>query len=453
MSWLTRGFSVLVSGMLCSWLVSTASSATAAASPGGWTAATRLSSGDVVPGMLLVTTDSPEAAARLAAGGFKDASAAGANSARRLAQRTALVTVTAGQEAEAAEALGQQPGVVAVEPNLRLEPNATPNDPKFPRQWAHRITDAQQAWDTTTGSASVIVAVLDTGIDGRHPEFRDRIVERVDASTGSVRQGTVDNDACKNGHGTQVAGVIGAAGNNGASIAGVNWTVSILDIALFSLDGDCEGATDAALIAGLDYVANGTDRKVNVVNMSVGRVAGSCPNALQAVVDAVRARGITLVAAAGNHEDPLEGATQIPASCNGVISVGATGADGKIAHYSTTNQWVDLVAPGGDDRDGSGSGALILTTTRNGKETVRAGTSYSSPYVAGVAALLLAQSPSLSPNQIEAALEGGAADQGPAGWDNTYGWGLVQADKSMQLVVSGQIPALQPDPPFPVGGR
>lgn len=421
------------------------------AEPPSWTGP------DVVAGTLLVTTASSEAATRLAQGGFETASAAGASDARRIARRITQITVRAGQEAEAAEVLRRQPDVIAVEPNRRRSFAAAPNDPLYPRQWAHQITKVEQAWTTTTGSPDVTVAVLDSGVDGRHPELAQAVVERVDASAGAIHQGAVDNDPCAIGHGTLVAGVIGAAGNNAAAITGVDWAVSLVDVSLTSDATGClPGPTDAGVVAALDYVTNFSPRRVDVVNMSFGSPVGPCPTAFQAAIDAARANGITLVASAGNEEDvPIfAGQPSVPASCNGVISVGGTGPTGQIGPYSRTNQWVDLVAPGGDTSKGSGPDddtALVLSTRRDGGERTVEGTSFASPYVAGVVALLLAENASLTPDQIEAVLEGSAAERGVPGRDPVYGWGLVQADAAIQLVAGGQIPALRPDPAFPVG--
>ncbi|MGH8903003.1 MAG: S8 family peptidase [Egibacteraceae bacterium] len=421
------------------------------AEPSSWTGP------DVVAGTLLVTTASSDAATRLAQGGFKAASAAGARGARRIARRIAQVTVQAGQEAKTAEALRRQPDVMAVEPNLRRSFTAAPNDPLYPRQWAHRIAKVEQAWTTTIGSPDVTVAVLDSGVDGRHLELAQAVVEQVDASTGTIHPGAVDNDPCAIGHGTLVAGVIGAAGNNTAAITGVDWAVSLVDVSLTSDAIGClPGPTDAGVVAALDYVTNVARRRVDVVNMSFGSPAGRCPTAIQTAIDAARAKGITLVASAGNEEDvPIfAGQPSVPASCSGVISVGGTGPTGQIGPYSRTNQWVDLVAPGGDVSKGSGPDddtALVLSTKRDGGERTVEGTSFSSPYVAGVAALLLSEKPSLTPDQIEAVLEGSAAERGTPGRDPAYGWGLVQADAAMQLVAGGHIPALRPDPAFPMG--
>ncbi len=432
---------------------SPAGAASSPTPPSGRPAGGPWGAADTVAGSLLVTVQTPTSdtwAARV-----RDRGLPALRQVSRLSDRVLRVDVTPGREAAAAAALLALDGVVAVEPDRRLEFTAVPDDELFAQQWAHTLTGVGQAWDRTTGSSDVVVAVLDSGVDARHPELGG-VVEQVDASTGSILPGTLDNDRCAVGHGTWVAGVVGAEGNDVQGVAGVNWQVSIVDVSLTSPDGDCRGPSDSAVIAALDYVAGGTGRRVDIVNMSFGGVRSQCPAAYATAIADVRGAGITLVASAGNGEaDPqLAGRPSVPASCDGVISVGAVGRDGSTASYSTANQWVDLTAPGGDPADGRDprdAEALILTTARGGGTEGVAGTSFSAPYVSGVAALLLAADPALAPDDIEAVLEATAEDLGPVGRDRAYGWGLVQAGAAMQRVGAGDIPALQPDPDFPVG--
>jgi serine protease len=370
----------------------------------------------------------------------------------RLSNRVARVRVPDGLESVIAGRLGVLSGVVAVEPNRRLAYSAVPDDQSYPDQWAHQLTGIERAWNTTSGSDRVTVAVLDSGIDGRHPELGN-IVDRRNASTGVIRRGRVDNDLCKIGHGTMVAGIAGAAGNNGHGIAGVNWSVSLIDVALSSPATGCNGPTDAAVIAALDYVTHHPDRRVDVVNMSFGVPAEGCPLAYQIAFNEARLAGIVLVAASGNEEElvTFSGRPQIPAACDGVISVGAAGSDGYLARYSTTNQWVDLVAPGGDRADGKDKTTLVLTTVRDSSFGLVEGSSFATPYVTGLAALLRAAKSSLTPDEIEAVLETTAQDRGPRSRDPAYGWGLVQAGAAMVRAMSEDFPALLPDPNFPVG--
>jgi len=418
------------------------------AAEAGWPA-------DAVPGALLVTTTAPDASRDLAARLWKSPELSFAQAtASRLTAGVSRVRVAPGTEVAAAEALRAQPGVTAVEPVRTRTRLAVPDDPSYTDQWAHGITGIEEAWDITTGDTSVTVAVIDDGVVATHPDLVDNVVLQADATSGSVVEGPtgVDNDPCDEGHGTQVAGVIGAAGNNGTDVAGVNWSVSLLDIQVYGGEGGCESTTDDTVIAALDFAVT---EGATVVNLSLGGAADACPTAYQVAIDNARENGVVVVAAAGNEEQvpELQGVTQVPASCNGVISVGAIGLSGDRAGYSTTNPSVDLAAPGGDvERDDLPG--LILSTSQNGGVEPTQGTSFASPYVAGLAALVLAVNPDLTPDQVESVLEGTVADLGPAGRDNEYGWGLVQGGGAVQVAATdGDIPPPQPDPDFPVGGE
>src|SRR5690606_36029490 len=153
----------------------------------------------------------------------------------------------------------------------------------------------------------------------------------------------VDNDACGVGHGTFVAGIIGATGNDANDVAGVAWEVGILDVAA----GDpfrCGSFSDGAIVAAITYAVG---QGVDVINLSLGGPSDSCPTAFQAAIDQARRAGVVVVAAAGNDERYFPGLTSVPASCNGVLSVGAVGRSGGAAPYSNANALVDVVAPGG----------------------------------------------------------------------------------------------------------
>lgn len=422
-------------------------------------AAAALDVDGVIPGSLVVTA-MPTSAGREVAARAEDL--VGVTGTTHLGGDVVRVDVEAGHEAPVAAVLAARDDVLAVEPDQRLDWHAVPDDPLYPRQWAHQMTGVEQAWDVTTGDG-VLVAVLDSGIDGRHPELADRIVERVDASTGEIRPGAIDNDPCGVGHGTAVAGVVAAASDNGAAIAGVVWNARIVDVALTSEDSGCQnGPTLSASVAALHHVAQ-LDPAPVVANMSFGGVTPVCAQAYATAVDAARAAGIVLVAAAGNDERSRPGQSQTPASCPGVLSVGAVRNSGDIAGYSQQNPSVDLVAPGGSasafgDRDDRFA-TEILTTCRtdvvhggcDGVTTLISGTSFAAPYVAGVAALMRAVDDSLTVDAVEAVLEGTATDLGEDGRDDAFGWGLVAAGDAIAAAVAGEIPPLQPDPAFPVG--
>ena len=400
---------------------------------------------DAVPGRLLVTL--AEATAH--------ADAELAAEVRRLdgtvttlteSIRLARVPVTRVDEATAA--LRRLGGVRAVEPDRMRAWSRLPDDAFYARQWSHSLADAPSAWDHTVGDHRVRVALIDSGVRGDHPELAPNIVEQLDLSNGTpVPRGKgVDNDSCEIGHGTQVAGILGAVGDNAMGVAGVVWRVSILDLAVSSMAtaGTCEGASDSAILAALHYATFNPGGAVDVVNLSVGGRQAYCPEAYERAVAEARGQGVVVVAAAGNSGAET---AQVPASCPGVVAVGAVDANGAAAEYSAANPWVDLSAPGGDSAQ---DGARLLTTSRRGDWTSVRGTSFAAPYVAGVAALLRSVNPALTPDQVESVLERTAQDDG-LDRDNARGWGHVQAGRAVSWVRRGvDIPPPEPEPRFPV---
>lgn len=399
-----------------------------------------------VPGVLLVTTSGAAASA-----GVRAAAATG--DARAIGSHVVQVTVEPARALEAAVALAGQPGVVAVEPARYRRALAVPRDPLYPRQWAHQLAGAETGWAFGTGSPDVLVAVIDNGVDGRHPDLRRNVREqRVFADGGSetLAPGS-DNRRCDgDDHGTHVAGVIGARGDDGVGVAGVAWQVGLLDYAVFrSFDGDC-GASDVDVLAAMRAA---TAAGADVINLSLGGFAPeyTCSTAYQAVIDQARAAGTVVVAASGNaEEDPSSaGRPTVPASCNGVLSVGAVTRGGEHAAYSTTNEHVDLVAPGGDRQTGFADG--VLSTVGDAGHDWLDGTSMAAAYVSGSAALLRAVAPELTADQVEGLLETTARDVGPDGRDPAHGWGLVDVGAALERASAGARTEPQPDVAFPVG--
>lgn len=354
-----------------------------------------------------------------------------------------VVEVRAGTEGAAAARLLGHPGVVAVEPDHLRRALRTPSDPSYPSQWAHTLTRAAAAWDRSVGDRAVEVAVVDSGIDGTHAGLRANLVSQVDVSDGSVRGvalGT-DNDACGLGHGTFVAGIVGATGNDTNDVAGVAWEVGLLDVAAAD-PLRCGSFSDSAIVAAIGYAV---DQRVDVINLSLGGPSDSCPTAFQASIDEARQQGIVVVAAAGNDQRQFPGLTSVPASCNGVISVGAVGRSGVAAPYSSANALLDVAAPGGD----LGSGGGVISTALGGGIRELEGTSFAAPYVSGAAALLRAIDPALTPDEVESILERTA--QGGGARTPALGWGLVDLGAAAAMAASGTVLPPAADPVFPVG--
>lgn len=411
---------------------------------------------EAVAGSLLVTVD--DGAAQALAGAVRDGRIGLRSAAARpLSSAVVQLRVPAGTEAVAARALARRGDVIAVEPDLRLHFSRVPNDPGYPQQFAHQLANAEAAWDTTVGDPALRVAVLDSGIVADHPDLAGLVVDQRNATGGQVVAGQRDNDVCQYGHGTWVAGVIGALGDNGMDVVGATYGIQFVDINISETtpEGCRSGAiTLANLIAGLDYA---TAQGVDLVNLSLGSVARACPTALQTSLDAAGAAGIAVVAASGNAGP---GTIGIPASCAGVIAVGAVGPDATTAPYSSSNAQVDLTAAGGNDLNddtnlAADEGVVTTSWYQVGERTAStlpvAGTSFSAPYVTGVAALLLSVDGDLTPDQVEGLLEASAQDLGPPGRDDDTGWGLVDAGAAVDLAGSGARPAPAADPAFPVG--
>ncbi|MGI8535083.1 MAG: S8 family serine peptidase [Mycobacteriales bacterium] len=404
----------------------------------------------VAPGVLLVTTTT--AAARPVREHLQSAAevALRGASSDRLGDRVTRVRVRPGTEAAATQALRARPGVLAVERAHYARRSLVPNDTLYEAQWSHQLAGAERAWDVTTGASSVRIAIIDSGVDGRHPDLAPNLVEQVNVVTGVVAPLRSDNEQCTDGsyHGTHVAGIAAARGGNSAGVAGVSWRASVLDLAVFQESGGQCFAGDDDVIAAIGAAVQ---RDADVINLSLGGVTSACSTAFQTAVDEARAAGAVVVAAAGNHQQTAPGAASVPASCNGVLSVGAVGRAGQVAPYSAGNPQVDLVAPGGTSPyDGPGYGVLSSSRDRGFSELD--GTSMAAPYVAGSVALLRAVNPSLTPDQVESILERTAQDVAPSGRDNRSGWGSVDVGAAVAFAASGSpVPAPEADPVFPVG--
>ncbi|MFG6416829.1 S8 family serine peptidase [Roseateles sp. DC23W] len=344
-------------------------------------------------------------------------------------------------------------------PDGRRRALALPNDPLLPAstgaalaagQWYLQPADATLvsainavgAWAITTGSASIVVADIDTGVLGAHPDLAAKLLPGYDfiaAASAAGDGGGRDADAndpgdwtsagqCGSGeaatnsswHGTQTASIIGAQTNNGAGMASVGYDVKLLPVRVL---GKC-GGLDSDIIAGMLW-AGGVSRlpsanpnPAKVINLSLGG-SGSCNAAYQDAVNQLVAAGVTVVAAAGNEEGLAVG---LPANCSGVIAVAGVRHVGTKVGFSSIGPEVAIAAPGGNCVNASGACLYpILTATNSGTTTASTsgytysnssnysvGTSFAAPMVAGAAALMLSANPSLQPAQIKSMLQSAA---------------------------------------------
>lgn len=312
------------------------------------------------------------------------------------------------------EELEAKPGVAAVSRNEMIELYELPNDPyiKGGQAWQFQAVGGESVWNQTSGRKEIKVAVIDSGIDMTHPDLKGRCeigYDYVENTENSMKDMI--------GHGTAVSGLIAAVANNGIGIAGIAGNAAVKVVA-YRAGGRSAGENmlnGAYVIAAMERIAARND--IQVVNMSFG--SETLKDVKQEAVRKLRASGKVVVAAAGN-----DGSTRhnYPASCAGVISVGAVNKDYSAAVFSNKNSEVDLCAPG----------SQLYTTTTGGGYMWVTGTSYASPLVAGAAAVLKYLNNSLSADQIEATLKSTARDLGPAGRDDAYGYGMIRLGEAVE---------------------
>ena len=313
-----------------------------------------------------------------------------------------------GHGANVTNRLRRRPDVEFVEQDAAHAPADVPNDPEYANQWHLPMIGAPAAWDSTHGSTSVVIAVLDSGVDATHPDLASKLVP------GWNFYGNNSDTADVYGHGTKVAGAAAAATHNGVGVAGVGWATKVMPIRVTDTSGS--GYT-SAMANGITWAV---DHGARVMNLSFETMASSTTvrNAAQYAMS----RGALVVVAAGNC-----GCADATAENPYVLSVGSTNSGDALSGFSARGAFVDLSAPG----------ESIETTARGGGYAYVSGTSFASPVVAGVAALMMAKNPSASPDEIVAWLEETALDLGAAGHDTSFGAGRVEADLSVAAAGAG----------------
>ncbi|MBO8164269.1 MAG: S8 family serine peptidase [Brevibacillus sp.] len=289
--------------------------------------------------------------------------------------------------------------------------SVTPNDPYFKSQPHLKQIKADRAWSYVTGNTAIKIAVLDSGVDRDHPDLKNNLLPGINL----LSPGRPPED--DNGHGTAVAGILAAQGNNRIGITGVMWNAQIIPIKVLDRHGK-------ALVQHLtEGINRAVDLGAKVILMSVSSIHHS-PELEQAVKRA-EAHGVVLVAAAGNESSRVA----YPAGYPTVIAVGAVDQNNKVIYQSNTGPELNLVAPGWS----------IYTTKMGGSYWSFKGTSAAAPQVAAAAALILARHPNMTPLEVRQLLYHTAVDLGPKGWDRQTGYGLLNVEDAMRKKLPADI--------------
>ena len=360
--------------------------------------------------------------------------------------------------------------VVAIEPNFVQSFQALPGDGNFSRLWGLNNTgqtggsadsdiDAPEAWNITTGSSDVVIAIIDTGVDYRHNDLAANMWRNSGEIAGDGKDndgnGYVDdvygydfanndgNPMDGNGHGTHVAGTIGAAAN-GSGVVGVNWDVSLMALKFLTDSG--YGSTSDA-IAAINYATMmKRDFGVNIVATNNSWGGGGYSSVLRNAIAAAGNQGILFIAAAGNDNNNNDQSASYPSNYNldAIIAVAATDhRDNRASFSSYGATTVDLAAPG----------VSIYSTTPNNRYASYSGTSMATPHVSGVVGLLAAANPSASMAEIKQAILDGADPVASMAGKALTG-GRLNAHASLQLIDAGDLtgPTVTDVTPAAVGG-
>jgi len=345
----------------------------------------------------------------------------------------------------AARSLADSPDLVYAEPNRIARAMLTPNDPLYPSQWAHNNTgqaikygggtvgtpdcdtDTDQAWDLQTGSASLVLSIIDTGVDTGHPEFSGRIVAGYDFVNG-------DSDPTDdNGHGTCCAGIALGAGNNAQGIAGVAWGIKLMPVKVLNASGS---GTYANVANGVNWAA---DHGAKILSMSLG---GSASSTLETAINYAYGKGCAIFCASGNGNSS---SLSYPAAYANAIGVGAlspcnerkspSSCDGENWWGSNYGTGLDFLAPGvrihtADIRGSGGFGTGDYISDFNG-------TSSATPHAAGIGALVWSQNPALTNAQLWSILQQNCDDIGATGYDTQTGYGRMNAYRAVQNASGG----------------
>ncbi|MEZ5814276.1 MAG: S8 family serine peptidase [Alphaproteobacteria bacterium] len=319
-----------------------------------------------------------------------------------------ILRVPEGKEQMIIERLSKNPHIEYAELDRYYEPNFVPNDPYYGSSWHHQVMHSPQAWDITQGDPNIIIAILDGGVHASHPDLAADMVPGWNVVSNNSDTSDI------NGHGTVTAGAAAAIGNNAQGVAGMAMNAKIMPIRITNDTGG--SATGTNIAAGFIWAA---DHGAKVASNSYeSHNSGSTMNNATGYL---RDRGGVAINSAGNT-----GAEQFYSDMPNLITVSATNQSDVRTSWSSFGNYVDVSAPGID----------ILTTWGPSSYGNTWGTSLSAPLTAGVAALIFAANPALTPDDVETILETSAVDLGTAGWDKYYGHGRVDAAAAVQMALT-----------------
>ena len=383
--------------------------------------------------------------------------------------KTSLIKSDTLSTKELIEHFSKEPNVKYVEPNYKYHLNIIPNDEYFNEQWGLRNSgqdirgdngsngadiNASTAWNTTTGSSNYVIALLDTGVDYNHTDLNANIWHNSsecinwpngvdDDDNGYIddcygydfagdNNGNNDYDPMPDTpysknyhkHGSHVAGIIGAKGNNLSGVAGVDWNASIIAVKIFTPDGD---GYSSDILEALEYVAKMKDRGINIVAINASYSGGDKSIIMKDAINRLGDKGVLFVAAAGNSGNNIEHWQEYPASydCANIITVGATDFNDKLATFSNYGkESVDIAAPGVDIY------STIPSDTHDDYGYL-SGTSMATPYVTASVALVW--------SSLESNLTGTAKEKALIVKNHILGTSKVLNSLNNKVLTSGRL--------------
>lgn len=324
-----------------------------------------------------------------------------------------VLAVPVGAEQHVIDALQRSGKVQYAELDGLAQATMTPNDPEWSQQWGLSKMNVPTVWDTTTGTSSVVVADLDTGVDGTQPDLQGKLVAGWNFISNTA------SPADDNGHGTATAGVIGAVTNNAAGIAGTCPLCLVMPVKV--LDSSASGSW-SGIANGITWA---TDHGARILNMSLSSTSDT--STLHSAVQYAASHGAIVVGSAGNNGNSTP---VYPAAYPEALSVAGTTSSDGLYSWSDYGSWVNIAAPG-----------CTYATRVGGSYSSFCGTSASAPFVSGVLGLMLSAQPSASMDTLVQRLESTATSIGSA-----VQYGRVDAAAAMSAAGGQGTPAPSPSP-------